>query len=660
MARVVNFNDGAESETTPVIGKIVASNLVQYPDDATYEATELDSPVVGNLYYNTTLDLIRYYNGTEWISLVDESSAQELSNKTIDADSNTITNLENENIKVGAAIDAEKIHDGSVTNTEFGYISTLTSNAQDQLDDKQDLSEKGQANGYASLDGSGLVPAGQLPSYVDDVLEFADLAAFPVTGETGKIYVAIDTGDIYRWSGTVYVQISASGANQELSNLTSPTAINQNLLPDTTESRSIGTLILRFFNGFFKNLYFEDGRLTRQNNNISINCPTVSSNPEAGPVPFAIQTLNDSTNNSTKAPTLYTLGSNKTAGTGDGGDVVLKSGTSAGGNPGKILLQDGTEGTVGHVWTSVGVNGAGSWQVGGSSGANQSLSNLTSPTSINQTLTPSTNVVFDLGSPTNRWRTANLRQIIFGNASGGANDELVISGGQNQQIPSGATVLTYMRTVNKAVPSDLAIFTATSTTNTGFPTKNIYIETGNKELGTEDSGSILLRTGTSAGGSRGGIQLRNGTEGTVGHVWKSTGVNGEGAWSPLISEYLEASGTFTPSGGAWSVGAAFPLTAGSWRFTYRLRSENASGATTQGIRINIGSANSTAASQDITYTVGGIASAQYATNNTRGGSGEISGILTIGSTTTYYAKAIAYNAAFVSPVEWILIAERLQ
>lgn len=62
----------------------------------------------------------------------------------------------------------------------------------------------------ASLDGSGLVPSSQLPSYVDDVLEYANSAAFPGTGETGKIYIALDTGRSWRWSGSTYVQIVAS------------------------------------------------------------------------------------------------------------------------------------------------------------------------------------------------------------------------------------------------------------------------------------------------------------------------------------------------------------------------------------------------------------------------------------------------------------------
>jgi hypothetical protein len=45
---------------------------------------------------------------------------------------------------------------------------------------------------------------------VDDVIEAANLAGFPGTGEVGKIYVALDNGKIYRWSGSAYVEISPS------------------------------------------------------------------------------------------------------------------------------------------------------------------------------------------------------------------------------------------------------------------------------------------------------------------------------------------------------------------------------------------------------------------------------------------------------------------
>jgi hypothetical protein len=49
---------------------------------------------------------------------------------------------------------------------------------------------KGVAGGIASLNSNGKIPENQLPSYVDDVLEYANLASFPITGESGKIYVA--------------------------------------------------------------------------------------------------------------------------------------------------------------------------------------------------------------------------------------------------------------------------------------------------------------------------------------------------------------------------------------------------------------------------------------------------------------------------------------
>ena len=76
---------------------------------------------------------------------------------------------------------------------------------------------KGAINGLAELDGAGKVPSSQLPSYVDDVVEVADFASLPVTGESGKIYVTLDNNLTFRWSGSAYVEISASLALGELS-----------------------------------------------------------------------------------------------------------------------------------------------------------------------------------------------------------------------------------------------------------------------------------------------------------------------------------------------------------------------------------------------------------------------------------------------------------
>ncbi len=70
--------------------------------------------------------------------------------------------------------------------------------------------DAGSADGVAELDSGGKVPSSQLPSYVDDVVEVANFAALPGTGETGLIYVTLDTNLTYRWSGSAYVEISAS------------------------------------------------------------------------------------------------------------------------------------------------------------------------------------------------------------------------------------------------------------------------------------------------------------------------------------------------------------------------------------------------------------------------------------------------------------------
>ena len=86
---------------------------------------------------------------------------------------------------------------------------TEVKNALDNLAaNKISSTEKGAANGVAPLNSSSKIDATYLPSYVDDVEEYANLASFPVVGETSKIYIALDTNLAYRWSGSVYVEIS--------------------------------------------------------------------------------------------------------------------------------------------------------------------------------------------------------------------------------------------------------------------------------------------------------------------------------------------------------------------------------------------------------------------------------------------------------------------
>jgi hypothetical protein len=111
----------------------------------------------------------------------------------------TTTNISNWNTAYGWGNHSSA---GYLTGITSGQVTTALGYTP------ENATNKGVANGYASLDGSGLVPSTQLPSYVDDVLEYTNLASFPATGTTGKIYIDLATNKVYRWSGTVYIEVS--------------------------------------------------------------------------------------------------------------------------------------------------------------------------------------------------------------------------------------------------------------------------------------------------------------------------------------------------------------------------------------------------------------------------------------------------------------------
>lgn len=91
------------------------------------------------------------------------------------------------------------------------HLDSVASGVDTMLADYVPISQRAVANGIATLDEGGKIPSSQLPSYVDDIVERTNLAAFPSTGETGKIYVALNDNKTYRWSGSAYVKI-ASGS----------------------------------------------------------------------------------------------------------------------------------------------------------------------------------------------------------------------------------------------------------------------------------------------------------------------------------------------------------------------------------------------------------------------------------------------------------------
>lgn len=125
-------------------------------------------------------------------------------------------------LKSQAELDAihKTITDQVTTNGNM--IKAHSTTLGNLLINKVDKSLLGEANGVATLDENGQVPAAQLPSYVDDVLEFNGRSKFPATGEAGKIYTDTETNLTYRWSGSTYVEISKSLALGENSSTAYP------------------------------------------------------------------------------------------------------------------------------------------------------------------------------------------------------------------------------------------------------------------------------------------------------------------------------------------------------------------------------------------------------------------------------------------------------
>ena len=116
-------------------------------------------------------------------------------------DISVIDNADDVTLNITPTVIEINVNKGS----SYAKWGTILGTLSDQTDLQNALDLK------ANLVG-GKVPASELPSYVDDVVEVADYAALPATGETGKIYVTLDNNKIYRWSGSVYIEIAANSA----------------------------------------------------------------------------------------------------------------------------------------------------------------------------------------------------------------------------------------------------------------------------------------------------------------------------------------------------------------------------------------------------------------------------------------------------------------
>ena len=184
--------------------KLIAGSNIQIAEDGkTISATD-------TTYVDATTSTSGLMSATDKTKLDGVATGAQVNTiETIKVNGNALTPDTNKAIDIKVPTVLSELTDdvGFVDRSNF---ENEIENVRTEMASKLDASLKGTANGVAELDANGKVLTSQLPSFVDDVIEAENFAALPNEGETGKIYVTLDDNKTYRWSGSAYVEISAS------------------------------------------------------------------------------------------------------------------------------------------------------------------------------------------------------------------------------------------------------------------------------------------------------------------------------------------------------------------------------------------------------------------------------------------------------------------
>jgi len=193
--------------------------VVDTTDDLTALIDE-NGAYEGMIVYAKDTQLLYVLQNSKWVG-VTEAVDNNISNLQEQVNDNA---SEIETLATKQAMDLETLVEKSRKINDYTLDQDITLTYLDV--EAVPASDKGTANGIAELDAAGKVPSSQLPSYVDDVVEgyisndkiYSDSAhTTEIDGETGKIYVDLDTNKTYRWSGSTLVEISESLALGETS-----------------------------------------------------------------------------------------------------------------------------------------------------------------------------------------------------------------------------------------------------------------------------------------------------------------------------------------------------------------------------------------------------------------------------------------------------------
>ena len=184
--------------------KLIAGSNIQIAEDGkTISATD-------TTYVDATTSTSGLMSATDKTKLDGVATGAQVNTiETIKVNGNALTPDTNKAIDIKVPTVLSELTDdvGFVDRSNF---DNEIENVRAEIALKLDASLKGAANGVAELDANGKVLTSQLPSFVDDVIEAENFAVLPNEGETGKIYVTLDNNKTYRWSGSAYVEISAS------------------------------------------------------------------------------------------------------------------------------------------------------------------------------------------------------------------------------------------------------------------------------------------------------------------------------------------------------------------------------------------------------------------------------------------------------------------
>ena len=299
-----------------------------------------------------------------------------------------------------------------VTNTPSGSIAAITTQAAiNELDSEKVALSGDEMTGNLSLDNESELQWQEATANGNNYISFKAPASLSGTidytlpdniGTPGYVLSTNGLGALDWIAGG-----GGGGANIQLSNL-GTTAVNDNINPDANNTHFLGIDNARWgLNSFLINAKDDDlvgapiqildgNALQRMFIRIGVNAsisPTgvairnAISTVNINSGELAIFTVNDATVDANATDDLQILTGNKEAGTGGGGNILIRLGTGFGGGArGKLSIVDGTEGTDGDVWTQNGTGGAGNWETPVTGGALSPTGTVGAPITIDPTV----------------------------------------------------------------------------------------------------------------------------------------------------------------------------------------------------------------------------------------------------------------------------------